>query len=105
MYVKVTNGVVEKYPYSIGDLRKDNSNTSFPANPSNEIQAEWGVYPVIDTPEPATTLLLSVLSGVRLFLQMGSGRIPGTRLYYLAKNNKTFGKQKKMTQETNAIAC
>jgi hypothetical protein len=53
MYVKVTNGVVEKYPYSIGDLRKDNINTSFPANPSNEMLAEWGVYPVTDTPEPS----------------------------------------------------
>lgn len=52
MYVKVTNGVVEKYPYSIGDLRKDNKNVSFPANPSAEILAEWGVYPVIDTAEP-----------------------------------------------------
>ena len=53
MYVKVTNGVVEKYPYSIGDLRKDNPNVSFPKNPSNDVLANWGVYPVIDTPEPS----------------------------------------------------
>jgi len=52
MYVKVTNGVVEKYPYSIGDLRKDNFNVSFPKSPSADTLAQWGVYPVINTPEP-----------------------------------------------------
>lgn len=53
MYAKITNGVVEKYPYSIGDLRKDNKNVSFPANPSNETLAEWDVYPVVSTAEPS----------------------------------------------------
>lgn len=53
MYAKITNGVVEKYPYSIGDLRKDNKNVSFPANPSNDTLAEWGVYPVVSTAEPS----------------------------------------------------
>ena len=53
MYVKVTNGVVETYPYSIGQLRKDNKNVSFPKNPSNDVLANWGVYPVTDTPEPS----------------------------------------------------
>ncbi len=52
MYVKVTNGVVETYPYSIGELRKDNRNVSFPANPSNQTLAEWGVYSVVSTAEP-----------------------------------------------------
>lgn len=46
MYVKAINGVVEKYPYSIGDLRKDNPQTSFPKNPSNELLAGWNVFPV-----------------------------------------------------------
>lgn len=53
MYVKVTNGVVEKYPYSIGELRKDNRNVSFPANPSNETLAEWNVYPVAPQNSPS----------------------------------------------------
>ena len=53
MYAKITNGVVEKYPYSIGELRKDNKNVSFPAKPSNETLAEWGVYPVVSTAEPS----------------------------------------------------
>lgn len=53
MYVKVSNGVAEKYPYSIGELRKDNPNVSFPKNPSNETLADWNVYPVVSTAEPS----------------------------------------------------
>jgi hypothetical protein len=53
MYVKVTNGAVETYPYSIGQLRKDNPNVSFPKNPSDQTLAEWGVYPVVSTAEPS----------------------------------------------------
>jgi hypothetical protein len=45
MYILISNGAVEKYPYSIGALRKDNPNVSFPKNPSAETLAEWGVYP------------------------------------------------------------
>lgn len=50
MYVKVTNGQAEIY--SIGQLRRDNPNTSFPKNPSESLLAEWGVYPctVVDRP-------------------------------------------------------
>jgi hypothetical protein len=52
MYVKATNGVLEKYPYSIGELRKDNPQTSFPKNPSAALLAEWNVFPVqsVDSP-------------------------------------------------------
>lgn len=53
MYVKVTNGVVEKYPYSIGELRKDNPTVSFPKNPGNDLLARWGVFPVQPQNPPA----------------------------------------------------
>ena len=49
MYLKANNGQVEKYPYSIGLLRKDNPNTSFPKKPSDATLAEYGVYPVRET--------------------------------------------------------
>jgi len=52
MYVLAPNQIVETYPYSIGDLRRDNSNTSFPRNPSDELLAAWNVFPVKDTPTP-----------------------------------------------------
>ena len=49
MYLKANNGQVEKYPYSIGLLRKDNPNTSFPKKPSDATLADYGVYPVRET--------------------------------------------------------
>lgn len=46
MYVKVTNGAVEKYPYTIHDLRVENPSTSFPSVISDEILSSFGVYKV-----------------------------------------------------------
>ena len=53
MYVKAKDGVVQKFPYTLRDLRAENPNTSFPKHPSNELLAEWDVYPVVaeDAPE------------------------------------------------------
>lgn len=49
MYVLAPNQIAEKFPYSIGDLRKDNSQISFPANPNNEVLAFYNVFPVVST--------------------------------------------------------
>ena len=46
MYAKISNGAVEQYPYTLGNLRRDNPNTSFPKLPSDGMLADWGVYPV-----------------------------------------------------------
>jgi len=53
MHALITNGAVEKYPYSIGNLRKDNPQVSFPKNPTDETLAEYNVLPVkrADRPE------------------------------------------------------
>lgn len=52
MYVLAPNQTVETFPYSIGDLRRDNPNTSFPRNPSTEELAAWNVFPVVGRPKP-----------------------------------------------------
>jgi hypothetical protein len=52
MYVKINNGVVEHYPYTVARLRLDNPNTSFPEDPSNELLSEWGVFPVTYQSQP-----------------------------------------------------
>lgn len=52
MYVLAPNQIVEIYPYSFGDLQRDNPNTSFPANPSDAVLSEWNVFPVTDNPTP-----------------------------------------------------
>jgi hypothetical protein len=46
MYVKITNGSVDQYPYTVGMLRRDNPNTSFPRVIPDNVLEEWGVYPV-----------------------------------------------------------
>ena len=46
MFVKITNGQVAQYPYTVGDLRRDNPNVSFPKNIPNGVMAKYGMYPV-----------------------------------------------------------
>jgi len=53
MFVKVTNGQIDQYPYTVGDLRRDNPSTSFPKRPSDAVLASWGVYPVANVDSPA----------------------------------------------------
>ena len=45
-YVKITNGAVARYPYSAGQLRRDNPNVSFPRNIPLEIMRRYGMRPV-----------------------------------------------------------
>ena len=52
MFVKATNGAIVQYPYSVGLLRRDNPNTSFPKTLSDEVLAEHGVYEVKSPPAP-----------------------------------------------------
>lgn len=49
MYVLTQNQAVIKFPYSAGELKSDNPQTSFPQILDDESLAEWGVYPVIRT--------------------------------------------------------
>jgi hypothetical protein len=53
MHALISNGAVEKYPYTIGNLRKDNPHTSFPKRPSDEMLEDWNVYAVarVDRPD------------------------------------------------------
>jgi len=46
MFVKTTNDQIDKYPYSVGDLRRDNPNTSFPRVIPAATMAAFGMYPV-----------------------------------------------------------
>lgn len=53
MYIKITNGVAERY--SFRQLRKDNPQTSFPEKPTLDTLAALGVYPVTNAETPAAT--------------------------------------------------
>jgi hypothetical protein len=50
MHIKLTNGIPEKY--SIGELRRDNPQTSFPRSMSDANLAAWDVYPVVPVTPP-----------------------------------------------------
>jgi len=55
MLVKVTNGNVDTYPYSVGQLRRDNPNTSFPKTVPTATLEAYGVYAVTVEAEPSYT--------------------------------------------------
>lgn len=48
LLIKATGSTIKAYPYSLGMLRKENPNTSFPKNPTAFDMAEFNVYPVTE---------------------------------------------------------
>ena len=67
MYAKINNGVVEKFPYSIGELRKDHSNKSLPRNIPDEWLPNLGMVPVHNTQFPSVDHTKNVAEGTPIF--------------------------------------
>jgi hypothetical protein len=67
MYILAPNQTVEKYPYSIGELRRDNPNTSFPRTTDDALLAEWNVFPVQITEYPQVGHTKNVAEGTPVF--------------------------------------
>ncbi len=63
IYVHAPNNVVAHYPYNYQQLRADNPNISFPAEPG-EWMATFGVYPVTPVARPANTATTNFVEGV-----------------------------------------
>jgi len=53
MYIKTANAIIESFPYTVGMLRKENPNTSFPAKITPEILADWGIFTVSLAEKPS----------------------------------------------------
>jgi len=51
-YVKVVNNQATAYPYTFGQLRKDNPNVSFPKSIPLGRLAEWGLFPTVEVDAP-----------------------------------------------------
>lgn len=67
MFIKLTNGIPETY--TIGQLRRDNPQTSFPKDIPADTLAAYGVYPVKRVPAPshnALTQLIRVVDPVQI---------------------------------------
>tara|TARA_Y100001938_G_scaffold38034_1_gene52518 strand:- start:307 stop:828 length:522 start_codon:yes stop_codon:yes gene_type:complete len=62
MYVKLKDNAVEKFPYSIGDLKKDNPNVSFPKVFSSEIMATFGIAAVTVEEKPSFNSVTQTVS-------------------------------------------
>ena len=52
MFVKTTNGNLSKFPYTLGELRRDNPQTSFPKTITDDTLANYGVYRVTQVNAP-----------------------------------------------------
>jgi hypothetical protein len=52
MYAKIINNVVTKFPYSMGALHVEYPDTSFPAAPTAETLAAFGVYKIVEATAP-----------------------------------------------------
>jgi hypothetical protein len=62
MYIKLNNGVPENY--TIGQLRKDNNQTSFPSQISDSLLKEYGVFKVETTDYPTVGFDKNVTEGL-----------------------------------------
>jgi len=61
LLVKTSNGGVEQFPYTLGDLRRDNPQTSFPKRIGDAILASYGIYHVMPNAEPDYDALVQML--------------------------------------------
>lgn len=52
MYIKIKDNQIEKYPYSIDQLKQENPDTSFPANITDLTLNAFDVHKVHTTPQP-----------------------------------------------------
>ena len=59
-HLKITNGQPEIY--SIGQLRRDNPNTSFPKSPNDALLADWGVYPYTVQDQPTVDYMTQTVT-------------------------------------------
>lgn len=59
MFIKLTNGIPETY--TIGQLRRDNPQTSFPKDIPAGTLAAYGVYPVKRVPAPSHNALIQLI--------------------------------------------
>ena len=62
MYVKITNGAVDQFPYTVVNLRRDNPNTSFPKKITDQTLNSWGVYRVTQEDRPSFDVKTQTIS-------------------------------------------
>jgi hypothetical protein len=61
LLVKLTNGQPNQFPYSVGQFRRDNPQTSFPKQIPNTILRRYAVYEVTELDKPTYDPLVQTL--------------------------------------------
>jgi len=61
MHVKLTNGNVDQFPYTIRQFRRDNPDTSFPRQIPNTILRRYAVFEVTELEKPSYDPLVQTL--------------------------------------------
>jgi hypothetical protein len=60
-YVKTApDGSLVQYPYTLPDLRLENKGTSWPIEITDEVAADFGVFPVTPAPQPADSYAINL---------------------------------------------
>jgi len=67
MHALIENNAVKQYPYSVGDLKRANPNTSFPSTVSDESLAAYGVQRVFNATQPTLTDTQVLVEGTPVF--------------------------------------
>lgn len=67
MHALIENGAVAKYPYTVGELKAANPNTSFAANISDDDLQGYGVYRVYFATQPQITRFQVLEEGTPVF--------------------------------------
>ena len=60
MYAKINGGTVTHFPYTFGQLRKDNPNVSFPKNITQGVMQKFGMVGVLEGAKPTPTAYQTV---------------------------------------------
>jgi hypothetical protein len=87
MYIKIKDNKIEKYPYSINQLKQDNPDTSFPSELTNERLAKWDVFYVSQTTYPQVDYTKNVVEGEPL-LRADAYRNESDPLFFKAQRNE-----------------
>jgi hypothetical protein len=67
MHALIENGTVKQYPYTTGDLKRANPQTSFPSQISDASLLEYGVHRVFFATQPEVTATQVLEEGTPVF--------------------------------------
>ena len=67
MHALIENGAVKQYPYTLGDLKRANPQTSFPSQISDESLLEYGAHRVFFATQPEVSATQVLEEGTPIF--------------------------------------